>query len=310
MTSWRAQSSRPTAQGHYEIYDQSYRQVAQVHAGNGYQGDLHEFLLTDPGPHCSPRTAGDGDLRRAEARPRGPYFYGVVQEVDVASGRVLFQWRSESTSPSRPPTRGTREPRAIRGIVPHQLRSRSIPTDQNLIISSRNTWAFYKVDRKTGGRIWKCGGRGSELRDGPRDGTSPSSTTSSRTPGDGDDLRQRGRTAEGGQAVPRAGVTRRRAGAARPLCSQSTTTCPPVMSEPSGRVQPLERRQRVRRLGNLELLSPNTAARGSGAVRWAPGRPERRPIGRSKATWNRRGQTGLPGCPRGSRAGSSAHVYK
>ena len=29
-------------QGHYEIYDQSYRQVAQVYAGNGYQGDLHE----------------------------------------------------------------------------------------------------------------------------------------------------------------------------------------------------------------------------------------------------------------------------
>jgi hypothetical protein len=36
-------------QGHYLIYDQNYHVIAQVHAGNGYQGDLHEFLLTDQG---------------------------------------------------------------------------------------------------------------------------------------------------------------------------------------------------------------------------------------------------------------------
>ncbi len=36
-------------QGHYEIYDEKYHRVAQVYAGNGYQGDLHEFLLTEQG---------------------------------------------------------------------------------------------------------------------------------------------------------------------------------------------------------------------------------------------------------------------
>ena len=36
-------------QGVDEIYDTSYRPVAHVHAGNGYQADLHEFLLTPQG---------------------------------------------------------------------------------------------------------------------------------------------------------------------------------------------------------------------------------------------------------------------
>ena len=37
-------------QGHYEIADASYAQVAVVEAGNGYKGDLHEFLLTPKEP--------------------------------------------------------------------------------------------------------------------------------------------------------------------------------------------------------------------------------------------------------------------
>ena len=40
------------------------------------------------------------------------------------------------------------------------------PTDNNLVISSRNTSACYKVDRKTGRVIWKLGGKHSDFRMG------------------------------------------------------------------------------------------------------------------------------------------------
>jgi hypothetical protein len=150
--------------GHYEIYDQQYRQIAQVHAGNGYQADLHEFLLTDRGTALF--TAYGKATGHLPGGRVGPYFYGVVQEVDVATGKVLFQWRSDrhvgfGASYMRVPTK--------RGNSWDYFHVNSIsidPSDDNLIISSRNTWAVYKVDRRSGKVLWKLGGKDGNFKMG------------------------------------------------------------------------------------------------------------------------------------------------
>ncbi len=112
-------------QGHYEIYDENYRQVAQVYAGNGYQGDLHEFLLTDQGTALL-TAYGEATGRYPHGGRRGKYFYGVVQEVDVATGKVLFQWRSDHyvglEESYYPPPANPANP----GITSTSTRSRSI----------------------------------------------------------------------------------------------------------------------------------------------------------------------------------------
>jgi hypothetical protein len=148
-------------QGHYEIYDQQYHLIAQVRAGNGYQGDLHEFLLTPQGTALF-TAYGQATGRYPNGR-RGKYFYGIVQEVDVASGKVLFQWRSDQHVGLG----------ASYYAVPHKAANTwdyfhvngitIDPTDNNLLISSRNTCAIYKVDRKTGRVIWKLGGKGGDF---------------------------------------------------------------------------------------------------------------------------------------------------
>jgi Arylsulfotransferase (ASST) len=155
-------------QGHYAIFDGRYQQIAQVHAGNGYQGDLHEFLLTDSGTAlftCYGRATGS--LPAAGGARRGPYFYGVVQEVDVATGKVLFQWRSDehvgfdaSYEAIPGDARDTWDYFHVNAISLD-------PTDGNLVISSRNTWACYKVSRTTGKVIWKLGGKDSDFKMGP-----------------------------------------------------------------------------------------------------------------------------------------------
>lgn len=151
--------------GHYEIYDENYHQVAQVHAGNGYQGDLHEFLLTDQGTALF--TAYGEAVGTYPGGRRGKYFYGIVQEVDVASGKVLFQWRSdqhvalaESYVPAPANPANTWDYFHVNAITID-------PTDNNLVISSRNTSTCYKVDRKSGRVIWKLGGKHSDFHMGP-----------------------------------------------------------------------------------------------------------------------------------------------
>jgi hypothetical protein len=149
-------------QGHYEIYDQHYHQIAQVHGGNGYQGDLHEFLLTDQGTALF-TAYGQASATYPDGR-RGKYFYGVVQEVDVATGKVLFQWRSdqhvglaESYYPPPHKAGNSWDYFHVNGITVD-------PSDNNLLISSRNTCAVYKVNRKTGRVIWKLGGKHGNFR--------------------------------------------------------------------------------------------------------------------------------------------------
>lgn len=154
--------------GYYEIFDTSYQQVAQVHAAGGYVGDLHEFLLTDRGTALF-TCYGSAETR---ARVAGsvrtvPYTYGVVQEVDVATGKLLFQWRSDHHIPL---SDSYYRPSAKPGSVWDYFHVNAIsidPSDQNLIISGRNTWACYKVNRRTGDVIWRLGGKRSEFELGP-----------------------------------------------------------------------------------------------------------------------------------------------
>ncbi len=109
-------------QGHYEIVDTSYRQVAQVFGHQGYQGDLHEFILTPQGTALF-TCYGHAWRACASAASCGmvPYLFGVVQEVDVATGKLLFHWRSDQHVPLTDSyIDAGAEARLDLGLLPHQ----------------------------------------------------------------------------------------------------------------------------------------------------------------------------------------------
>jgi Arylsulfotransferase (ASST) len=87
-----------------------------------------------------------------------------VQEVDVATGKVLMEWRSDEQIPVEasmhlpPPA----DPRVAWDYF-HVNSVAVDPSDGNLLISGRNTWACYKVHRHTGKVIWTLGGSRSDF---------------------------------------------------------------------------------------------------------------------------------------------------
>jgi Arylsulfotransferase (ASST) len=170
MTYWLGSMVSGHGQGDYHLYDQSYRQVALVRAGNGYSGDLHEFRLTSRGTALlSAYGTGHAQVdtpRVMDGSHEGPYFYGVAQEVDIATGRVLLQWRSNDHVPLSASYENPPKAAANSWDYFHINSIEVDPDDGNLIISGRNCWAFYKVDRRTGRVIWTCGGRQSDFRMG------------------------------------------------------------------------------------------------------------------------------------------------
>jgi Arylsulfotransferase (ASST) len=150
--------------GHYQIVDTSYRPVATVSGQNGFEGDLHEFILTPEGTAlftCYGNAVANMTI--GGVAHQVPYLFGVVQEVDVATGKLLFQWRTDQHVPL---TDSYKSPVLQPGWVWDYFHVNSIsidPSDGNLVIAGRNVCASYKVNRRTGKVMWRLGGKHSDF---------------------------------------------------------------------------------------------------------------------------------------------------
>ncbi len=85
---------------------------------------------------------------------------GVVQEIDIKTGKVLFQWNSADHVPYSQ----SEQPLPASPSTPwdwFHINAVKLDTDGNLLIDARDTWTSYKVDRHSGKIIWQLGGKAS-----------------------------------------------------------------------------------------------------------------------------------------------------
>jgi hypothetical protein len=159
LTWWRGRPFHGKGDGNYAIVDESYRTVARVRPGNGLVGDIHEFMLTPRG------SALMTIFHRVHSGGR-PIFEGAVQEVDIATGRGLFEWHSLGRVALAESYERAPRKRSLPYDYFH-VNSIDVDTDGNLLVSARNTHAVYKLDRRTGRTIWRLGGKRSDFAMGP-----------------------------------------------------------------------------------------------------------------------------------------------
>ncbi len=158
--------------GHDEIYDTSYRPVASVSAGNGYEADLHDLQITPQGSaFITAYTLVDADLSSVGGSRSGTIQDSLLQEIDIATGLVMFEWHAYGhvdlhDSYTVPPVTGP--PWDFFHINSISLDSWG---DGNFIVSSRNTWAAYEIDHVSGNVMWRLGGKRSSFKMGPGTGT-------------------------------------------------------------------------------------------------------------------------------------------
>jgi hypothetical protein len=146
------------------IYSDRFRQIARVRAGDGDLTDFHEFLITPWNTALIlADTMATANLTSAGGPADQKVFDGIVQEIDIRTGRVLFQWDSADHVPYR----DSHNPRPASAASPwdwFHINAVHLDTDGNLLISSRYTWTTYKVSLRTGKTIWELGGRQSTFR--------------------------------------------------------------------------------------------------------------------------------------------------
>ena len=152
LTWWQGYTNNGSGRGEGVIYNSSYQLLATVQAGNGIQGmDLHEFLVTNQGDAW---IVGVSPIRYGTLTR--PLMDSVVQEIDIKTGLVLFEWHAVDHIPITQSYFNTKSP----GFVydPYHLNSIALDQDGNLIVSVRNTWAVYKINAQTGAVMWTLGG--------------------------------------------------------------------------------------------------------------------------------------------------------
>lgn len=144
------------------IADSSYRTIRIVHAGNGYAMDIHEFTLTPE--RTALFTIYSPVLVHLPGTPAGklsPLLDAIVQEVDIDTGLVIWEWHSYGHIPladsyATPANSTSYDAFHINSIQPL--------AGGRVLISARDTSAVYEI-RRAGGRIlWTLGGKASTFR--------------------------------------------------------------------------------------------------------------------------------------------------
>lgn len=155
LTWWRGKPDDGSRDSGYTIYDSSYRLVADVRPGNGMLGDIHEFKIT-------PRNTALMTISH-QVRVKGrKVLEGGLQEVDIKTGRVLFQW--ESIDHVQLVESYYHLPKDSGRIYDYfHVNSIEIDPDGNLLVSARNTHTIYKISRRTGKILWRLGGKRSDF---------------------------------------------------------------------------------------------------------------------------------------------------
>jgi Arylsulfotransferase (ASST) len=165
LTWWEGRFVGAWGYGEGIIADSSYRPIARVHAGNGYQADVHEFQLTSQGTALlTAYHHVERDLRSVGGPRHGRVLDNVVQEVDPATGLVRFEWHALDHVPLRDSYAPRKKGRASWDWF--HLNSAQLAPDGHLLVSARNTHTIYEIDRSTGDVVWRLGGRRSTFRMG------------------------------------------------------------------------------------------------------------------------------------------------
>jgi len=157
------------AKGHGDgagiVADASYREIAKVDAGNGLKVDGHEFNLTSANTalittYYSKKT----DLSSLGGPRDGLVFACQAQEIDVATGKLLFAWDSLEHVSVDESYKEYSKATPAQPFDYFHINSVALTPDGDLLISARNTWAVYKVSRRTGDVVWRLGGKRSDFK--------------------------------------------------------------------------------------------------------------------------------------------------
>ncbi len=157
--------------GVWTLVDSKYHKIATIRAANGMQADIHDIDLTSSGKAYidiyNPVTL---DLSAFGGSRTANVLEFVIQEVDIATGDLVFEWHSLNSFP----VTDSYEPLTNDPVDYMHGNSVTQDTDSNLLVSARHLSTGFKINRSTGQVMWRLGGKRNQFKFSPAGETGPS----------------------------------------------------------------------------------------------------------------------------------------
>jgi Arylsulfotransferase (ASST) len=164
LTFWQGTGLGGVATGADYIYNSHYKLIATVKAGNGYSADGHEFLLT---PHNTALILAYANATANLTSIGGAADQAIIdcvaQEIDIKTGKVLFQWDAAKHVPYAQ----SEQPLPATAATPwdwFHMNAVKLDTNGNFLIDSRDAWTTYEVSPRSGNILWRLGGKDSSFK--------------------------------------------------------------------------------------------------------------------------------------------------
>jgi hypothetical protein len=164
LTFWEGISAGGHGYGHYIIMNNRYEVVREFQAGNGYYGgDPHEFIITPQGTALLIiYSIIEWDLSLVGGPEDGFAVDNIVQELDIETGAVLFEWHCLDHIPLTD-GQGEYDPEEDDDLDYFHLNSVNVDLDGSILVSGRNSWSCHLLHRVTGDVIWTLGGKSNDF---------------------------------------------------------------------------------------------------------------------------------------------------
>ncbi|MBG6084783.1 arylsulfotransferase family protein [Zhihengliuella flava] len=188
LTYFLGSSREGRGNGEIVMLDESYEEVARVTttadvgAGNA---DFHDTVITEEGTMLlGAYVPKQHDLSEVGGPTDGWVEDAVIQEIDIETGEVLFEWSAiehiplsetmfdygdEAKSAEEDAEENEDAPAFPSEEYPYDyfhINSITEDDDGNLLVSARHTHTVYKLNRDTGEVEWKLGGADSDFEMG------------------------------------------------------------------------------------------------------------------------------------------------
>ena len=167
------------------IFDSSYHEIARFTQATA-TGDPETTTSSSSAPQDTALITIYNPVPRDLSSVGGPkdgvVREGIVQELDIETGEVLFEWHSlDHVGLDETYVKPSADGHASSGIDYFHINSIDVDHDDNLLVSARKTSAVYKIDRKRARSSGASGARRATSRWGQAP-DSPTSTTPAACP--------------------------------------------------------------------------------------------------------------------------------
>jgi EmrB/QacA subfamily drug resistance transporter len=154
-----------TISGEDVIVNQHYQQMAKIKGVDGWIPTLHELLVRGNHAWVTANKNIPMDLSKYGGAYNGALIDSAVQEYDITTGKLLYSWDALDHIPLEDsyatlPTNGF-------PWDAYHVNAIDLHPDGTVVVSMRNTWAAYKVDKASSKIQWTLGGKHSSFKLGP-----------------------------------------------------------------------------------------------------------------------------------------------